>query len=73
MRIYRFDHGIYRCINNPADHRGYVMLESEGCYPTLMPIQDMRTTLQGNAGTKHGAAVPIHDFTNWNSLGLNKP
>ncbi len=29
--------GRYRCINNPGNKRSYVLVEREGCFPTLIP------------------------------------
>ncbi|MFT3985966.1 MAG: hypothetical protein QM697_18875 [Lachnospiraceae bacterium] len=62
MYIYRPKDGVYRCISDPVDIREYVMVEAEGCYPTLVPIQDgALTAAQGSDGVGHG--VPIPNFT----------
>jgi len=36
--IFRPTHGIYRCINNPANTREYVLCNEEGCFPVLVPV-----------------------------------
>ena len=36
--IYRPTQGIYRCINNPANTREYVLCNEEGCFPVLVPV-----------------------------------
>lgn len=62
MDIYRPKDGVYRCINNPNNNRKYIMVEAEGCYPTLVPTADNTATGQGSNRPLHRTAVPVPCF-----------
>ncbi len=63
MLIYRPINKIYRCINSEKDLRRYVLVEKEGCYPTLVFIKKASTKDGGTAYENlENQAVPILNF-----------
>lgn len=65
MDIYRQKDGIYQCINNPDNVRKYVLLESEGCYPALVPVADDTMTVEQASvqPLPRRTAIPIPHFS----------
>lgn len=62
MDIYRLENGVYRCMNNPDNKRKYVLHETKGHYPVLVPIDDVCDGVVP-ADEKHITCYPILHFT----------
>lgn len=63
MKIYRPVHGVYHCINHTDDDKLYILIEKEGCYPTLVPLLKGTADAAQNDMDFHKRAVPIADFS----------
>lgn len=59
VNIYRQKDGMYQCVNNPCGTYKFIILEQEGCYPTLVPVAAER----GGKKLPGRAAVPIPYFS----------